>query len=396
MFRSRISILTLITTALIAGRPASALSLANFRTCVSSSGGSYGSVCALDYTSTDGNSIHRVDSTLYVGRSNITIQGTASGGQYPTLKRWRIGYGDGPQQILQFTYGVSNVTLQNLNFDGAYGDTASPPSTCNPCAGTCGFWADVWAVGGTNHITFQYLRFDNASENGIILNGTNHYVYQVTMNHGRNAGILIGGASNIQIYSSTFQSNFGAGVAISGGNNSAITIGAPYVGNGFYHNHWGQPDCSNGGQVYVGGVSTNVSVAGNVIDGQHVWSDPGQQAGVEVDPNVSSLTLSGNVVTGNGAEGEGFKWNVSSTQVNGDSVYSNGSAGFYFLGQDGHGAVSDPGVSLKNVTASGNPIDVHLWGFRSNNKICSTNYGMTVNNENSGGFSPYYNQATCP
>jgi len=339
-----------------------------------------------------------------VQRSNITITGNPSGGLYPTLKRDRtLGNPDGPTQIMALADGLSDVTIEYLNFDGAYGAGASPPSSCNPCDGNCGSWNDL-AYGNDSYVDLEYVNFNNSGVNAVYIQGSNQYMYQITISNGEDAGIHIGGGSYVQIYSSTFQSNYGAGIAIAGGTssiptNNNITIGADYVGNASYHNHWGQPDCSNGGQVYFSGTST-ASLVGNIIDGEYSTSDPGQQSGVEVDPGVSSLTLSGNQVYKNGAEGEGVKWN-SSAVISGDDVYGNGTYNFSFLGlQDcSSGCVSDPNVQLDGVTSntsgeSGSPYDLYIWGFNTSSRICSTTslspYIV------SSPSNVYYTQSTCP
>jgi hypothetical protein len=287
------------------------------------------------------------------------------------------------------------VIIKNLNFDGSYGDAATPPSSCNPRgAGDCNFWSDLWYDWPVKSVTLQDVAFYNATEQAVTIQGSNHVVRRVRVSHSRNAGLHIGSAIRVAVLSSTFTSNLGAGVAITGTGTDTITIGGKNLSNYFYHNHWGLPDGSPGGQIYVADAA-NVVIMNNFIDGQYSASDPARQAGIEVDPNTT-VTLSGNTVHDNGAEGENFKFNASA-RVSNELVYSNRQYGFSFLGiAANHNRGTDPRVQLNNVKTTGNPVDIYVWGVLTARLVCSDNHLLTTLISRESDPNAYYTQGACP
>lgn len=101
---------------------AAPLNIADFKICISASGSSYGVTCELEagaktIQTTTAEPTEAL-AELIVGRSGIAIIGnTTNPGGRSIIKRGR-STGDGLQTLLRVKSGVTNINVQNIDFDG--------------------------------------------------------------------------------------------------------------------------------------------------------------------------------------------------------------------------------------------------------------------------------------
>lgn len=374
------------------------LNLQQFRQCVSSSGTE--PTCMLAWSA----SPYLVGTTIQVSRSSIVIKGQFQYGSYPVLKRDRsVNGGNGPENIMRVNVGLSNVTIENLEFNGSYGSSSGPPTTCDwsQQINTCGEWSDLDVFLGTAFVTIQHSNFRDAAERAIRLRGNLHTVQHVSIGDGRNCGVSIGAAYSVNVLSSTLYNNLGAGVCANGAPLWNINIGGPSQaqGNYFYHNHFGKPDGSDGGQIYVGEGNSVIRVQNNIIQGAYSASDPGINAGIEVDPSAFGVTITGNTIYSHGLEGINIKCKTT-VLVDGHSIHSNKEGvrvlGRYGLHEHCPTEHDEPKVAIRDPLANNSQWDLRLYGIKQSERVCTTTHPAQILIEESGGFAPHYISATCP
>jgi hypothetical protein len=398
------------------------------------------SICQLEPQS----SPYEISNTITVG-SGVTIQGDPSySNSQMVLQRQRVfngapvNYGDGPQELLDIT--GSGVTLENLTVDGAYsysltnnGPTIQyvwqlEPATCvldpayachagqsnggAPTVNTCDIFNDVEVQANDTIIT--NVIFQNAAYNSLALStqgGAGSCSAGWCTNIGGNqflgglgAGIHVGTGQNHIIWSNTFYNYVGAGVSVAGNPSPAMTgvqIGGQGTGNAFHHNHWAQPDCSGGGQIYLGNGSNGTQILGNIIAGDYnfTYDQSTASQGIELDPGAENVVISYNNVYNHSGDGENIKWN-SHVQISNEQISYNWGYGVSVFGYNGYCSpgpnCADPVVALNTVASSqncnssyplpnhcgflgssnltGNGTDLLLLSVQTANSACSSGY----------------------
>jgi hypothetical protein len=275
----------------IFARPAmgAALNLTDFRACVDSSGGSYGSTCQL------ASGVWDVDSTINVTRS-VNIVGTVNDASDVVLRRTStLG-----NNAIMFggtdpTFGAISVTVEWLTFDGNRPNTVLCYDQAN--GGVIELSMSLVGVATVQNVNFVRAKMDSLWLGGS-LQGSGYASTVTYSNFGQglinsNNGYSLNGPQSAARYNDAvlYTDETGAWynhIAYSG--SAAINVWQGYlmyvIANDIFSSRYELGGVS-GGLVYINDQATYASVANNLIDGNNWDASTAQQS----NPSGANYTL---------------------------------------------------------------------------------------------------------
>jgi len=237
-------------SALLFAPSARALSFPQFVACVSAAGKD--SVCQLDA------GVYTVSATISLGRSNVTITGTATTSPLNTVLRRAAGF-EGPLLTDTEKAGttLNSITIQNLTFDGNRAQNKSPYSDYSP---------DV-SIFAVENLTFLNCQFNNSPNIGLGLYGA--------------------GTSGVTVDRCAFNDPVIYGLwSDAPGNNSGITW-QQCAAKHFVHNVTvANSTFSNSGEPAILGDMIDLQIVNNVFTNNHSYSIPFDDDGGQIDLTV--------------------------------------------------------------------------------------------------------------
>ena len=291
---------------LVLVRASDALTLQDFIQCIGPQG--QGPVCQLDAGS------YSINATLFIGRSNITIQGGVPASPSSTTVQRAAGFTD---SLLRDTTAplapLHSITIRNLTFDGNRTQNTGPYSSYSPEATV--FTATSVLISNCSFIESPNtgLGLYGAGTSGVVVNNS-------TFSHDLIFGLWagptgnFGGATYLDCAGVTFPSN--VVVANSqfdrSGENAILGdfIGLQLIGNTFTNTYtyavvagvnWG----GAGGQIDLTPCTQNAAVVRNTFQGGSAPPDPGLSPGTTqgIEVHASDVSIVNNTVSYNWFDG---------------------------------------------------------------------------------------------
>ena len=287
-------------------RPSNALDLQTFTQCIGPNG--QGPVCQLDAGS------YSINATLFIGRSNITIQGGAPASPSSTTLQRAAGF---TSSLLRDTTAplspLHSITIRYLTFDGYRTQNTGPYSSYSPEVG----------IFTTTSLLVSNCAFIESPNSGLALYGAgasgivvNNSTFSHNLIYGLWAGATgnHGGASYLDCAGLTFA----VGIVIANnqfdrtGENAILGdfVGLQLIGNTFTNTYsyavvsgvnWG----GAGGQIDLTPCTQDAAVVGNTFEGELATADPGLNPGTTqgIEVHASDVSIINNTATKNPGEG---------------------------------------------------------------------------------------------